>query len=386
VPPLKIFIYAQDTLGLGHVQRCTTLARALLERRPDAAVLLASKSAWPATVSLGERFDFLKLPTQLTLRASSDADRAAERSAIRAMRRDLLRDAVVHLRPKVLIVDNEPLGYGGEMAAAIAAAEDGARVVFGMRDVMDDPQRIAEQWEALDVIRALEERFDRILIYGHPDVFDTLATYGLPASVTAKARYSGYLCSPRDDLDAASLGARLGVDSEPLLLVTGGGGQDALPLFSGALQALPLLAADPTPQTLLVTGPFMPAEDRARVEALADTRVCRIRETVDVVQALVRARAAATMGGYNTLVEAMMVGRCPIVVPRATHKREQLIRAQAFEARGLARCLPPSELSATRMAEALDAELAAPTTVDGSEYLDRHAARAAELVLEVLDS
>jgi predicted glycosyltransferase len=384
--PLKILIYAQDTLGLGHVQRCTTLARALLARRPDAAVLLASKSAWPATVSLGERFDFLKLPAQLTLRASSDADRAAERSAIRAMRRDLLRDAVLHLRPQLIVVDNEPLGYGGEMAAAIATADSGARVVFGMRDVMDDPERIAEQWEELEVIGALEERFDRILIYGHPAVFDTLATYGLPTSVAAKARYSGYLCSPHEDLDPGSLRASLGVDSEPLLLVTGGGGQDALPLFSAALGALPLLAADPKPRALLVTGPFMPAGDRARVEALADPRMCRIRETMDVVEAMAAARAATTMGGYNTLVEAVMLGRRPIVVPRATHKREQLMRAQAFEARGLARCLPPSELSPALMAEALDAELEAPATVDAAEYLDPHAGRAAELLLEVVES
>jgi predicted glycosyltransferase len=384
--PLKVFIYAQDTLGLGHVQRCMTLARALLRLRPDAAVLLASKSAWPATVSLGERFDFLKLPAQLTLPASSEAERAVERSAIRALRRDLLRDAVLHLRPQLLVVDNEPLGYGGEMAAAIAAAGSGARVVFGMRDVMDDPERIAEQWEALDVIEALEERFDRVLIYGHPAVFDTLATYGLPASVAAKASYSGYLCSPRDHLDPDSLGARLGLDSKPLLLVTGGGGQDALPLFSAALRALPLLAADPEPRALLVTGPFMPAEDRARVDALAGSRQCQIRETLDVVEALAAARAAATMGGYNTMVEAMMVGRRPIVVPRATHKREQLMRAQAFATHGLARCLPPDGLSPTLMADALDAELEAPATVDAAEYLDPHARRAAELLVEVVES
>ena len=37
-------MYAQDTLGLGHVRRSATIARALLAQREDAAVLLASKS------------------------------------------------------------------------------------------------------------------------------------------------------------------------------------------------------------------------------------------------------------------------------------------------------------------------------------------------------
>jgi predicted glycosyltransferase len=382
--PLKVFIYAQDTLGLGHVKRCATLARALLSRRADAAVLLASKSAWAATVSLGDRFDFLKLPAQLTLPASSDADREAERSAIRALRRDLLCDAVSHFRPQLIVVDNEPLGYGGEMAAALASAGSQATVVFGMRDVMDDPERISEVWESHNVIEALEERFDRILIYGHPDVFDTLGTYALPASLADRARYTGYICSRRDGLESSSVGAGLGFDSQPLMLVTGGGGQDALPLFSAVLEALPLLMSEPEPRALLVTGPFMPAEERERVAALADSSRCQIRETTDVVEAMAAARAVATMGGYNTLVEAMMVGRRPVVVPRATHKREQLMRAQAFEARGLVRCIPPARLSPAVMATALQAELEAPTTVDAAEYLDPDAGRAAELLLEVV--
>jgi predicted glycosyltransferase len=384
--PLKIFIYAQDNRGLGHIKRCTTLARTLLERRPDAAVLLASKSSWPGRLSLGERFDFLKLPAQFTSPASGDRERADERTAIFAMRRELLREAVQHLRPQLLLVDNEPLGLEGEMAPAITAAGSGAKIVFGMRDVMDDPERIAERWERLDVLPALEGRFDRILIYGHPAVFDPVATYELPASLAAKARYSGYVCAPRDDLDPDSLVGRLGLDGEPLLLVAAGGGQDAWPLFSSAISALPLLEAEVKPRALLVTGPFMPHEERRQIRALADSRFCLIRETMDVVEAMAAARVSATMGGYNTLAEAMMLGRRPVVVPRVTHKREQLMRARAFEAQGLARCLPPSRLTPGVMAGVLDAELEAPARVDANAYLDRHGARAADLLLEVLES
>jgi predicted glycosyltransferase len=90
------------------------------------------------------------------------------------------------------------------------------------------------------------------------------------------------------------------------------------------------------------------------------------------------------MGGYNTLVEAMALGRRPIVVPRATHKREQLIRAEAFAAHGLVRCLPPAELNADELAAALDAELAEPGRIDAGPYLDLHARRTAQALLEVI--
>lgn len=381
--PLKIFIYAQDNRGLGHVTRCLTLARTLLELRPDAAVLLATKSARPGSVSLGDRFDFLKLPAQLTLPASAEDERSAESAAVRALRRALLREAVQHFQPRLVLADNEPLGFGGELIDALAVAPRNARLVFGMRDVVDDPARTAEAWQRLGVLEALSDRFDRILVYGHPELFDTLATYDLPEDVRAKAAYSGYVCSPRE-VDPERLRAEMGLGSAPFVLVTGGGGEDALPLLAAAVAAVPLLSTNARPRLLLVTGPFMPGEDRVEIARLAGPGGHLVREFVDVPDAMTAAQAVVTMGGYNTLAEALMLGRRPIVVPRATHKREQLLRAHAFAQRGLAYCLPPAELTPERLAATLDAELGSATRVDAARYLDLHGRRAAVLLLETL--
>ena len=62
---VRVFMYAQDNRGLGHVRRCAIVAEALLRRRPDAAVLLATKSPWAPTIAAGERFDVLKVPEHL---------------------------------------------------------------------------------------------------------------------------------------------------------------------------------------------------------------------------------------------------------------------------------------------------------------------------------
>ena len=380
--PLKILIYAQDKRGLGHVRRALLIARALLDARPDAAVLLATKSAWPASVHLGRRFDFIKLPAELTLGAATEEERDAEREAIRALRRDLLRDTVLRLAPALVLADTEPLGKDGELAPALRGSE--AKLVYGMRDVLDQPEGIAARWARDGALVALRERFSRIVVYGHPELFDSLATYALPEAVRAKATYAGYVCAPPDGTDPSATRAELGVGDEPFVLVTGGGGVDVAPLLCAAIDAHGVMRTRPRPRLVLVTGPFMPSADRARVEELGTAAGHIVRTQVDVMGAMAESSALVTMGGYNTLVEAMVLGRRPVVVPRATHKREQIIRAQAFAARGLVQCLPPAELSGRALAAALDAELAEPGCIDAGPYLDLHGRRAAEAVLEVV--
>jgi predicted glycosyltransferase len=379
---LRILIYAQDTHGLGHVRRSLTLARALLDSRPDAEVVLATKSSWPASVALGLRFQFLRLPTEATKPDATPDERHAEREASRALRSGLLRSAVARLRPHLILVDNEPLGYRGEMAEALAAAGD-AKLVFGMRDVLDDPARTLKSWGKLGVVEALRERFAGILVYGHHELFDTLGTYELPADVAQRAHYTGYVVEARGDLDVGAARTRLGAQERPLVVVTGGGGEEALPMSTTVLDALPLLALRRVPRALIVTGPFMSQEERETLAERARADGHEVRETADVLEAMAAAHAVVAMGGYNTLAEAMMLGRRPIVVPRVTYKREQLIRALAFERHGLVRCLPPSALSREAMAELLEAELAAPTAVDARRYLDLDGRRAARLLLEL---
>src|SRR5262249_48683228 len=51
-----------------------------------------------------------------------------------------------------------------------------------------------------------------------------------------------------------------------------------------------------------------------------------------------------SMGGYNTLIEALRSGTPTVCVPRVSPRTEQLLRAQAFARLGLLRLLPPERL------------------------------------------
>jgi predicted glycosyltransferase len=68
------------------------------------------------------------------------------------------------------------------------------------------------------------------------------------------------------------------------------------------------------------------------------------------------------MGGYNTLAEAAASGVPTVCVPRVRPRSEQLIRAEAFSARGLLRLIEPDKLDAEILRVEIDSAL---TRADG---------------------
>jgi predicted glycosyltransferase len=102
-----------------------------------------------------------------------------------------------------------------------------------------------------------------------------------------------------------------------------------------------------------VTGPFMPADQQARLQARA-TPTCRVLSRADNFQLMAAADAVVSMGGYNSVCEALAVARPLVIVPRATHKIEQQIRAETLAAHGLARWVHPKELNGASLADAME--------------------------------
>ena len=87
----------------------------------------------------------------------------------------------------------------------------------------------------------------------------------------------------------------------------------------------------------------MPPEQQAILFGRA-TPTCRVVTWADSFQLMEAADAIVSMGGYNTLCEALVVGRPLVIVPRSTHKVEQQIRAEILASRGLARWVHPRDL------------------------------------------
>src|SRR5260370_13852041 len=242
-------------------------------------------------------------------------------------------------KPDLLLVDHAPLGMRGELRPAleyVRANLPQSRVVLGLRDILDEPAVVCRTWCEQAVYAALETFYDRLLIYGVPDVCDPITAYELPASVAARTSFCGYIRGDDPILPADDVRREIGVGADdPLVLVATGGGGDGMPLLEAYVQALRLSLAPWT--SLMVTGPFMPDAERGRLEKLC----CGLPSVIirpferDVPSLMHAANAVVTMGGYNSLCEGTGSGTRALVIPRTSPRTEQLLRAQAFARLGL---------------------------------------------------
>ena len=355
-----ILLYAQDNRGLGHINRTLTIARHVLAAYPNWVAYLATKSRITGNFILPKRCDYIKLPTRLT--PETIPQTAEEEEAVirhfRKIRGQILRDAALGLAPDLVLVDHEPLGAKGEFREGLYALKEqcpATRFVFGLRDIMDDAAQIRALWRELGVYDAFENLFDGIAVYGSPKLYDVAQAYALPPSVQPKLHYCGYSVRDLSNVDARLVRQEHGLpDKGPLVVATVGSGSDGYPVLEAARAAVEQLQTTyPDLLAIMVTGPFMPADHQAMLLSRA-TATCRVLSRADNFQLMAAADAIVSMGGYNSVCEALAVARPLVIVPRATHKIEQQIRAETLAAQGLARWVHPKELNGETLADALE--------------------------------
>jgi predicted glycosyltransferase len=357
-------MYAQNGAGLGHFRRCANVADAVVARRDDVHVVVASRSLWPAaTLPLPERCDLLKLPTFAPVGKDAHGERRVlvdrEDPAFAFVRSRLLTTLLKELRPQTVLVDNEPRGLQGELLEPLRRARAKGyveRVVCGLRDIRGRPDYIVPKWQANGTAKALAELYDAVLVYGAPGFFDTAGAYGLGDSIPVEVSWVGHLFRARPERSAAEVREDLGIAAgAPLVAVTAGSGADGFSLLRAYLDEARLLPAGVA--SVLVSGPLMPEGEVAELRARSGEgrRVLRVYDTVSLVHA---ADAVVCRGGYNSVCEAVHAGHAPVVVPRSTASGEQETRAEVFAERGLVRFVPPDATRGGRLGDAVNEQLA----------------------------
>jgi predicted glycosyltransferase len=358
----RLLIYSQDGLGLGHLRRTSAIAGAVSAAVPGTAVLLVADSPAAGFFGAVRDLDHLKLPSILKVGPGDwrPVSLPVGFGEVRALRRELLRTAVLGFRPDLLLVEHMPHGAMGELVPALKtlrAVGGRTRVVLGLRDILDAPQVVRRRWLAEGAMDAVERYYDRVLVYGRRDVFDVAEQYGFPPAVTARLHYTGYLCAASRTALRRQGRSR---DGRAQLVAMVGGGADGYELLRTVLEALPAVdAARPCTATLL-TGPFMPRTSRQDLERRARSLPARVRESVrDLPPLVAAADVVVAMAGYNSSVEALIAGTPAVLVPRAGPSAEQRTRARLFAERGWVRTIEPERLDQATLAAAVLESLAA---------------------------
>jgi len=354
----RVLIYSHDSFGLGHLRRCRKIAHSLVARRKAASVLILSGSPIIGSFDFRTRVDFVRIPGVIKLRNGeySSLSLHMDISEVLQLRAAIIRHTAEAFAPDLLIVDKEPLGLRGEIHDTLRIMKAaGTRLVLGLRDVMDDPESLAVEWQRKNPIPALDDLYDHILVYGLPQICDPLSGIELPDRVRAKMTYTGYLSSKNGTrVSDAPAGPW---HDQPYVLVTPGGGRDGEDLVDWLLCAYETDANLPH-AALVVFGPFMRPKRRERflkrIESLHQVRAITFDNRLE--RLMVGAVGVVAMGGYNTFCEILTFDKPAILVPRRHPRAEQLIRAAHAERLGLVRMLSDENgRQPERMANALRA-------------------------------
>jgi predicted glycosyltransferase len=396
----RLLIYSQDGLGLGHLRRTTSVAARFMRARPDACVLTVSDSPLGTFFGTAPNQDYLKLPS--LVKAGPDVWNALSLplsgTELLELRRDLLCSAALSFRPDIVLVDHMPHGARGELLPALDALRStSARLVLGLRDILDAPKVIRRRWRDEGAYAAVEEYYDRVLVYGSRAVFDVAEEYDWKRSAAELLAYCGYVCAPGPVRHPGGIKARCiasahnnGNDSRrrgdtKLVIAMAGGGADAYPLMDAVLNAFPRMCTAARCALLIITGPFMPVAQRRELQDRAHGLAVRVRKSVrDVAGYIAAADVVVGMAGYNTTAEILNVGTPAVLVPRAAPSAEQRMRARLFAERGWVRTVDPDDLSPEVLsATVLDALAAERVPGEGPDLQGLDVA--VDHILELLD-
>ncbi len=355
----NILMYSHDTYGLGHIRRTMAIASHLMGPRINILILTGSPIA--GRFSFGERIDFVRIPGMIKKTNDEYLPMSIKINPRHALdiRKNIITATAKTFQPHLFIVDKEPLGLKKEVLPTLQwlrRCRPDTRTILGLRDIMDDAETVKKDWREKKVYEHLEKLYSEIWIYGIQDFYDPINEYQISDAISRKIHFTGYIPRKIPGKDAVNkIKKELGLKNpDKLVVVTTGGGGDGYRVMDTYLTTLESFSNRPPFKSVLITGPFMPKEERRDVFQRA--RRLGVR-TYHFYRQMEKIFAAAdivvSMGGYNTLCEILGQGTISLVIPRETPRQEQIIRARAFHRQNLVDYIPWSDFSADRLRQKL---------------------------------
>ena len=341
---LRVMIVVTHLMGVGHLNRALTLARAFAENGHTARLVsgglpvphLAQDDMiqLPPVRSDGE--DFSRL---------FDAQDVLATPELMQARADTLCAAVQDMVPDILITELFPFGrriLRDEFTALLDAAHGMVRrpiVLSSLRDVPEPPSKPRKLAYAEEVVRRY---YDGILVHSDPALTRLADSWPLAPELRALEIYTGYVSAPLPP-------ARTREGAGEILVSAGGG------ILGDAVFRTALATARPGERWRLRIGGH---NAEARIEALRSQAPTNV--TVEPVgpafrDLLQNARASVSMFGYNTAMDLLRTGIPAVVVPWSTSgQQEQTLRARSLGRLAGLEVVAHDDLTPGRLRTALD--------------------------------
>ena len=251
----RVLFYVQHLLGIGHLKRAATLARAM--ERAGMAVTLASGGPEVPGLNVGAA-RLVQLPPvragDRSFKVLIGADDRPIDEAFKDRRRDALLAAFEETSPDVVMTELFPFGRRQlrfELLPLLEAAkgrDPAPAIVCSVRDILVEPAKPERVEEMLARVR---ESYDLVLVHGDPALVPFDETFPLADKIADRLRYTGYVVDRPPPADGAA--------GRGEVVVSAGGGAVSEDLFRAAMAARAATRMKDAPWRLLA-GHALPEE------------------------------------------------------------------------------------------------------------------------------
>jgi predicted glycosyltransferase len=327
---MRIMLYCQHVLGLGHFFRSMRIAAAL--NRHDVLFVEGGSPLDGFTPPPHVRRAFLP-PLMMDAEFSKMETYGGEDLAEVAERRKrLLHELFRDFAPDVLLIELYPFGrkrFGFELTPLLQDIRGGSvvrtKVVCSLRDILVEKENQAAYEER--VLKSLNPYFDLLLVHSDPELIRLDDTFSRTADIRIPIRYTGYVVQPAMQHKPGG--------AEKMIVASSGGGRVGVDLLAATVRAVRGLA-DSAVRLRVFIGPFMEDGDRDLLAQLAsgDPRITLNPFSLDFPAELAHADLSISMAGYNTCMDILSANVSALVLP-FPQNREQAMRAGKFAERGI---------------------------------------------------
>lgn len=344
---MKILLYCQHVLGIGHFFRSLELCRSLNKHE----VIIVSGGPGVDTPML-KHVREVKLPGLMMdadFKSLFPSEKDKDIDLVKKDRQKCLLNLYRKEAPDLLLIEFYPFGRKA-FRFEIDPILEGIRnkklpssfVVCSLRDILVEKK---DQISYEDrVVNTLNSYFDALIVHADPKVVKLDETFSRVHDIEKPVFYSGYV-TPKSSLDARTrLRQHIGVgDDDFLIVASAGGGKVGASLLECVVAAAELMETETEVYVQVFTGPFMDESAISRLKSHSNKRIQVSRFTPDFLSYLTAADLSVNMAGYNTCMN-IVASHVPALVWPFSQNREQRLRAEKLARLGVLEILEDKNL------------------------------------------
>ncbi len=334
----RVLFYVQHLLGVGHVRRAASIARAMAAHGLDVSLALGG---FPVKLADFTGARLYQLPparsADMSFSTLLDAEGNAVDEAWWDERRARLMALYRQVNPDIVLIEHFPFGrsmFRRELLPVLEHARGRAKIISSVRDVLvakNDKKKLRK------ITDLIERHFDHILVHGQADLIPFEVSFPAAARFADKISYTGYVTDDAPDMGYDKNGGR-----GEIIVSAGGGAVGKNLLFAGLVAAC--CGQLKNYQWRILAGDNLDRGDFHALQRQAPENVIVEPARADFKSLLANCALSISQGGYNTMMD-IIAARCPnLIVPfSSAGETEQSFRAAQFDKLGLINMFKPDK-------------------------------------------